>query len=307
MAYDSLLSEIGSRIEEAISRESWVDARLGLRELVRILVDATISGDNDLIARVDEMLAQAFSDLSLDASFEPALTATALGWSTDGLRDVSQLARRRYPAMTSEQRAAVLRDAETRILALLVEGNGGPRSNREIAERLKLNVATVARTLTRLREAKKVKSWPEGRFMMNQLVPRAEINPSLPAENAGAMDAFRESTFSAVPEWKRNVEQNIPKESSSARTASKPSVSKKAGLFRPWSIEARIVEDIKPQDLAVPKNPVSDHALDAAAPKAEILRLLRSGSAVGKQVPPNPPPSARIYRETQPVAWSGSD
>jgi DNA-binding CsgD family transcriptional regulator len=207
MTYRVLLSEIENRIDNAVARESWEDARMGLRELARILVDATIAGENDLIARIDEMLAQAFTNLSMDESFVPEMTVTALGWSTDGLRDVSQLARRRRPPMTSEQRATVLRDAETRVLALLRDGNRAPRSNREIAEVLGLNVATVARTLAELRKAKKVKSWPEGRFMMNELV--TDQNLCLPTENARLIDAAREAIGTTVAERKRSLNQNI--------------------------------------------------------------------------------------------------
>ncbi len=140
MANQSRLKAIYQRIEDGIERESWQEARSGLRELARILVDATIVADNEFVAQIDELVAQIFLDVSLDDAFEAELSLNSIGWSADGLRDVSQLARKRRPPMTSEQRAATLKDAEARVLACLGEGNAGPKSNREIADKLDLHV-----------------------------------------------------------------------------------------------------------------------------------------------------------------------
>jgi DNA-binding CsgD family transcriptional regulator len=302
MAFDGLLSEISTRIDEAVARESWTEARLGFRELARILVDATIAGDGELIARVDDMLSLAYADLSLDPSFEPELTATTLGWSASGLRDVSQLALWRCPAMTSDHRAAVLRDAETRILDLLGEGNGAPRSNRDIADRLKLNVATVARTLAKLRERKKVKSWPEGRFMMNQLAPSVDVAISLQAENAGAIEAFLEAKVNMDAERRLSVQQNISKPNSLSSAASKVLTPKMRGLSRSGDIEldiSRIWEGIKPHDLDMPKNQIvaPDPSADAMSLVRKMAARLQSGSAVSKQAPRNPPSSISTHRQ----------
>lgn len=188
MKHQARLNAIYRRIEDSIVRESWREARQGLRELARLLVDATIASDNEQVALIDELVAQVFSDISLDDDFQSELTLNSVGWSADGLREVSQLARKRRPPMTSAQRALVLQDAETRILALLGEGNGGPRSNREIADRLELNVATVARTLGTLRTKGKVRSWPEGRFMMNELASSATAGLSMRVSNARALN-----------------------------------------------------------------------------------------------------------------------
>jgi len=192
MTYQNPVVEIQRRIDDAISLESWDRARLCLRELARVLVDATISGDGPLIAQIDEALSQAYFDLSLDDEFDSDLTLSSIAWSADGLRDVAQLARRRRPALPIGQRAIVLRDAKARILALLSEGNGAPKNNREIAERLGLNVATVARIMTILREEKKVRSWPEGRFMMNEIA-HVQDNRSIELQNAEKMEFYSES------------------------------------------------------------------------------------------------------------------
>jgi len=183
MANQSRLKAIYQRIEDGIERESWQEARSGLRELARILVDATIVADNEFVAQIDELVAQIFLDVSLDDAFEAELSLNSIGWSADGLRDVSQLARKRRPPMTSEQRAATLKDAEARVLACLGEGNAGPKSNREIADKLDLHVATVARTLGVLRARGAVRSWPEGRFMMNMLAEKASDAPSQDVSN----------------------------------------------------------------------------------------------------------------------------
>lgn len=169
------LNAIGRSLNQAISREDWRRAATDMRKIAVTLVNATIENDEERISFVNHLLDEVYDDLVYAEESPSVLDATSLLWKTESYRDVAQIARAARPTLSPAARERRLKDARSRILSLLTEGNSPPRSNLEIAELTGLHVATVARTLVALRHEGLVRSWPEGAKMMNCLAEAGKV------------------------------------------------------------------------------------------------------------------------------------